>query len=120
MEFMKIVHMGVNNPHLKPKSSSYFNQSQPQVPAVPPTEAGSRLLLRRGTLDPQSLTAAVVHFDTFDSDVLLSRKNSLSKPQQMAEAGALSVSVDDVLLDDSPTAELLPFASSGGQNSNQL
>jgi len=130
---MKIVHMGVNNPHLKPKSNSYFSQAHPSpqgtAPAIP--EAGSKLPLRRATLEPTSLSAAAVaasvHFEgTLDSDVLLCRKNSSNSgvPNPSARgplsAPSLSVSVDDVLLDDSPTAELLPFSSGrdggGGDN----
>lgn len=116
MEFMKIVHMGVNNPHLKPKPGGYFSSGNVAASAAAaavvsaaaaaastvgttPSESSS-LLQRRTALEP--LSSAVVHFD-FESDVLLSRKNSSGQT-----GNTLNVVADDTNMDDSPTAELLP------------
>lgn len=123
MEFMKIVHMGVNNPHLKPKPGGYFSSGNVAASAAAAavvsaaaaaastvgttaSDSSSLLIQRRAVLEP--LSSAVVHFD-YESDVLLSRQNSppLNNP---SEANTLLnvANVDDVILDDSPTAELLP------------
>lgn len=128
MEFMKIVHMGVNNPHLKPKPGGYFSHGHHTPPTIATGHIGSipaasdTCLLRRTQLEPLC-SPAVVHFD---SDVLLSRKDSGKHPKSQsvplrgptgkasapaspcAGPASLSAVVDDVVLDDSPTAELLP------------
>jgi hypothetical protein len=131
MEFMKIVHMGVNNPHLKPKPGGYFSHGNVATSAAAaavvsvaaatsvgtapaaggpssPTGSGggSSLLQKRGA--SALLEPAVVHFN-YESDILLSRKNS-SAPLRSAgpQPSSLGVVVDDAVLDDSPTAELLP------------
>jgi hypothetical protein len=130
MEFMKIVHMGVNNPHLKPKPGGYFSHGNVATSAAAaavvsvaaatsvgtggvapgggsssPTGSGggSSLLQKRGA--SALLEPAVVHFN-YESDILLSRKNS-SVPRNN-QPSSLGVVVDDTVLDDSPTAELLP------------
>lgn len=119
MEFMKIVHMGVNNPHLKPKPGGYFSHGHNVTSSAAavvtaaqaaastvgtPSETSSSLLQRQRT----ALEPAVVHYD-YETDVLLSRKNVAPA----IEPSSLGVVVDDaVLLDDSPTAELLPSSSS--------
>lgn len=128
MEFMKIVHMGVNNPHLKPKPGGYFSHGNVATSAAaaavvsvaaatsvatvaapgsgpgstsPSTAGESSLLQKRGA---SLLEPAVVHFN-YESDVLLSRKSS----SRQIQPSSLGVVVDDAnVLDDSPTAELLP------------
>ncbi|XP_057380872.1 probable G-protein coupled receptor CG31760 [Daphnia carinata] len=124
MEFMKIVHMGVNNPHLKPKPGGYFSHGNVATTAAaaavvsvaaatsvatatgpgstsPSTTGESSLLQKRGA---SLLEPAVVHFN-YESDVLLSRKSS----SRQIQPSSLGVVVDDAnVLDDSPTAELLP------------
>lgn len=130
MEFMKIVHMGVNNPHLKPKPGGYFSHGNVATSAAAaavvsvaaatsvatapapggpssPTGSGSSLLQKRGAA--ALLEPAVVHFN-YESDILLSRKNSSAPGRSAAgpQPSSLGVVVDDAVLDDSPTAELLP------------
>ena len=136
MEFMKIVHMGVNNPHLKPKPGGYFSHGNVATSAAAaavvsvaaatsvgtggggaavagvgsssPTGSGggSSLLQKRGA--SALLEPAVVHFN-YESDILLSRKNSSAPAiRKGAQPSSLGVVVDDTVLDDSPTAELLP------------
>lgn len=124
MEFMKIVHMGVNNPHLKPKPGGYFSHGNVATSAAaaavvsvaaatsvattggagstsPSMTGDSSMLQKRGAA---LLEPAVVHFN-YESDVLLSRKSSTRQIQP----SSLGVVVDDAnVLDDSPTAELLP------------
>ncbi|KAI9552491.1 hypothetical protein GHT06_022857 [Daphnia sinensis] len=131
MEFMKIVHMGVNNPHLKPKPGGYFSHGNVATSAAaaavvsvaaatsvataaaaaaagtgpgstsPSTTGESGLLQKRGA---SLLEPAVVHFN-YESDVLLSRKSS----SRHVQPSSLGVVVDDAnVVDDSPTAELLP------------
>ena len=87
---MKIVHMGVNNPHLKPKPGGYFAQPSP-APPLPASSAAVRTIM-----EPHP-------------PGLMSRSDSKMAQPTTATASQLAVSVEDVLLmDDSPTAELIP------------
>ena len=119
MEFMKIVHMGVNNPHLKPKPGGYFSNagtssaaaaavvsavqtaaSTVGAAASTPSESTSSSLLQR---QRTALEPAVIHYD-YETDVLLSNRQTGA-----IQPSSLGVVVDDTaLIDDSPTAELLP------------
>ena len=135
MEFMKIVHMGVNNPHLKPKPGGYFSSGNVAVSAAASaataavvsaaaatgtsssaphgTASGTigdnaHLLKQRTALEPPlSSSSALVHFE-FESDILLSRNPLTNVAGSSASASASAAAAVEEAMDDSPTAELLP------------
>jgi hypothetical protein len=134
MEFMKIVHMGINNPHLKSKVSGYFHSSSANM-HMHASPMPSRQSAGSGVGHPPSNnasgSAAVVHFEgdphTLNLNLLNHSKTSptptalpaptptaLPAPTPTALPAPpppahikLPSPVEEHLADDSPTAELL-------------
>ena len=118
MEFMKIVHMGLNNRHLRPKSSGYFHATNATDVLTAPLH--SQRLLSDVSDAPQPVN--VVHFEG-DAVPISSRRRkpkidatSLDElpppipatPSPPPPPPPHSPSVEEIVLpDDSPTAELL-------------
>ena len=118
MEFMKIVHMGINNPHLKSKVSGYFHSSSANM-HMHASPMPSRQSAGSGVGHPPSNnasgSAAVVHFEgdphTLNLNLLNHSKTSptptsIPAPPPPAHI-KLPSPVEEHLADDSPTAELL-------------
>ncbi len=70
MEFMKIVHMGLNNPHLRSKNSGYFHNTsacmQTHASPMPPARPMAPLSVAIAAGGPSRApdnAPAVVHFE---------------------------------------------------------